>query len=387
MSIPRWIVRLIAIAAVLLLASPPPALVAERVSAPSGGRLYLPIAIRPREPIGLIATPAELRLTKALADAGAEPSHTAVRKLLEDAADGLAFTPCALAHYTSEAGSDCLSDSARYAFVLALAYHLTNNSLYAERSATIIRTWYQTLVAIDPQPPNDTNQPWLDWSRLAPALTWAADLLEGAPGWTDADRIQYRAMLVGKVLVLGQKASEERNNNWADSGLVLRLTVAIYASIPDERAAAITRWKALLDYGMAADGSLIEENRRGTSGLGYNEGALSAKTVFAELLRRRGDSSLYGYRTPRGVGLKNGWDFLAPQVVSAYNGLCVWPYTPDHCVNYSSKTGWEIAYARWHAPAYLFNGPIALERPYRWVNASDPGYSTLLFGNLDIADS
>jgi hypothetical protein len=383
-STPRWIVHLIAIVAVLLLASPPSALVAERPSADSGGRLYLPIVVRPREPIGLITTPGELRLTKALADTGVEPSRTAVRKLFDDADDGLQFTPCALAYYTSEDGSDCLSDSARYAFVLALAFRLTYDARYAEHAAAIIRKWHTTLVAIDPQPPNDSNQPWLDWSRLAPAMTWAADLLEGAPGWTDVDRAQYRAMLVGKVLAMGQKASA-RTNNWADSGLVLRLTIAIYANIPSERAAATARWKALLDYGMAADGSLIEENRRGSSGLGYNAGALSAKTVFAELLRRRGDGSLYEYRTPRGVGLKNGWDFLAPQVISAHNGLCVWPYTPDHCVDYSSKTGWEIAYARWRAPAYLVNGPIGLERPYRWVNASDPGYSTLLFGNLDIS--
>ena len=70
----------------------------------------MPIAARPRDPIGLITTPAELRNTKALADLGVEPSRTAVRKLLDDADDGLAFTPCALAHYTSEAGADCLAD-------------------------------------------------------------------------------------------------------------------------------------------------------------------------------------------------------------------------------------------------------------------------------------
>lgn len=383
MSIPRPIARLIAIAAVLLM-TPAPARVATRPSAGLDSRLYLPLVVRPHEPIGLVTTPAELSATKALADAGLEPSRTAVRKLLDDADDGLLFAPCALAHYTSEAGSDCLSESAQYAFVLALAYRLTYDPRYAEHAAAIIRTWSTTLVAIDPQPPNDTNQPWLDWSRLAPALTWAADLLEGAPGWTDVDRALFRTMLVGKVLAVGQKASA-RTNNWADAGLVLRLTIAIYADVPSERAAATTRWKALLDYGMAADGSLIEENRRGTNGLGYNAGAMSLKTVFAELLRRRGDGSLYEYRTPRGVGLKTGWDFLAPQVVGAHAGACIWPYTPDHCVDYSSKTGWEIAYARWHAPAYLLNGPIALERPYRWVNASDPGYSTLLFGNLNIA--
>ena len=48
------------------------------------------------------------------------------------------------------------------------------------------------------------------------------------------------------------------------------------------------------------------------------------------------------------------------------------------------KSGWEIAYARWRAPAYL--GPIGLERPYRWSDAADPSYSTLLFANLNIGE-
>jgi hypothetical protein len=368
----------------LLLATPPPAHLAGRSSTDLGSQIYLPLVVRAREPIGLITTPAELRAIKALADAGVEPSHTAVRKLLDDADEGLLFVPCALAHYTTEAGSDCLNDSAHYAYALALTYHVTSDPRYAEHAAALIRAWPTTLIAIDPQEPNDWDQPWLDWSRWAPAMTWAADLLEGTSSWTQADREQYRAMLVGKVLEMGRKAST-RQNNWADAGNVLRLTIAIYAELPAEQTAAIADWKALLDYGLNADGSLPEENDEEEDGLAYNQVAMSLKTVFAELLRRRGDASLYDYRTPRGVGLKTGWDFLAPQVVSAHAGLCVWPYTPDHCVRYSSKTGWEIAYARWRAPAYLANGPIALERPFRWNNASDPGYSTLLFGNLDIS--
>jgi hypothetical protein len=168
---------------------------------------------------------------------------------------------------------------------------------------------------------------------------------------------------------------------------LLRLSVAIYAHLPQERDAAVASWKQKLDgepqpdgswrYGMLPDGSLAEENRRGADGLSYNQGALSLKTVFAEIMRRQFDPSLYDYRTPRGVGLKNGWDFLAPQVVAAHAGLCMWPYTPAGCVKYSNRSGWEVAYAYWHDPAYL--GPIQLHRPYQWSNWADPGYSTLLY--------
>ena len=370
-------------------ASPSPAHASRpsRIPPASGHELYLPIVARPREPIGFVTTPAELAATKALADQGFAPSRSAVITLMRTANEGLAFTPCAVAYYTTDTGSDCLNQSAQYAFVLAMAYRMTYDSRYATQAAAIIRAWYTTLAAIDPD-----SQTRLDWSRWTPSLTWAADLLDGTPAWTDDDRQQFTAMLVNKLLAIGKDAAA-RTNNWADAGNLLWLTIAIYAKLPDERAAAIANWKLKLDgvpqpdatwaYGMAPDGSLSEENRRGASGLAYNQGALSYKTVFAEIMRRQGDGSLYIYTTPRGVGLKNGWDFLAQQVVNAHAGVCAWPYTPDHCVNYSNKTGWEIAYARWHALAYL--GPILLERPYQWSDASDPSYSTLLFANLDLS--
>jgi hypothetical protein len=349
---------------------------------------------RPREPVGLIVTPADLRAAKALADGGVEPSRGAVITLLRAAADALAAPRCAVAVYSTAIGADCLDESAQHAFVLALAYHVTGDGRYSTQSAAIIRGWFTTLTAIDTL---DDSQAELDWSRLAPALIWSADLLEGTPGWSNSDRTLFTAMLQSKVLPMA-KGITARANNWADAGNLTWLAVALYANMPAERSAAIASWKLKLDgvhlangsweSGMATDGSLPEENRRDTKGLQYNQGALGLKTVFAEMLRRAGDGSLYSYTTPRGVGLTDGWDFLAPQVVSAYNhesgGPCDWPYTTDHCVDYANKSAWEIAYARWHEPAYL--GPIMLDRPYQWSNAADPSYSTLLFGNLTIGE-
>jgi Alginate lyase len=347
--------------------------------------IYLPVVLRASEPLGLIVTPAELRSTRALADQGQDPSAKAVRVLLRRAADDMAFQPCAMAVYTTDTGEDCLNQSAHYTLVLALAYYMTDDPAYANKAAAIIRSWYTTLVSIDAT----DKQTQLDWSRWMPAMIWGADLLEGTPGWTRADRQRFSAMLV-KVLPKGQQAAE-KTDNWADAGNVLRLTIALYADLPAERAAATASWKLKIDgiqassgwsYGMLGDGSLADENRRGVDGLRYNQVALSSKTVFAEITRRRGDGSLYSYKTPRGVGLKNGWDFLASHVVSARQGVCNWPYTADKCVDYSNKSGWELAYAYWRNPAYL--GPIGLARPYGWSDWSDPSYSTLLFSNLSI---
>ncbi len=367
-------------------ADPEPAIGAPQATSVN---LYLPLMMRQIAPsLGMITTPAELKAAKALADQGQEPSRSAVIVLMRTVEDALEMAPCAVANYTTDVGVDCLNESSQYAFVLALAYRMTDNPLYGQRAAAFIRIWYATLVTID----RDDSQTQLDWSRMAPAMIWAADLLGGTPVWTDVDRQAFSAMLVDKVLVQGQEASKRRNN-WADAGNMLRLTIAVYARLPDERAAVIANWKQKLDgmqqaantwsYGMLPDGSLAEENRRGEDGLAYNQGALSSKTVFAEILRRQGDSSLFSYKTPRGVGLKDGWDFLAQYVVDASKGQNTWPYTADHYVEYSNKSGWEIAYAYWREPAYL--GPIELERPYQWGDWADPGYSTLLFGNLNLS--
>lgn len=349
--------------------------------------MFIPVIMRPLVPGGIVTTPAQLALTKTQADIGVEPSRGAIKSLLKNADAALQATPCAIVSYTTSAGDNCLNEASESTLVLAMAYWVTGDPRYSSKAAEFIRAWSSELVQIDA---ND-DQAQLDWSRFAPAMIWGAELLDGTPGWTPADRQKFTAMLVGVVLPQGQQAAK-RTNNWADAGNLLRLSVAVYANLPDERKAAIASWKAMLDgvrqsdgswlYGMLPDGSLAEENRRGADGLSYNQGALSVKTVFAEIVRRQGDGSLYSYRTPRGVGLKNGWDFLAPQVLSADAGACAWPYTTDHCVDYSNRSGWEIAYAYWRDPVYL--GPLALHRPYQWSNWADPSYSTVMFGSLNI---
>ena len=351
-------------------------------------KIYLATIRHPLTPTGIVTTPAQLATTKAQADSGVEPSRSAVKSLLENATEALSDQPCGVALYTTSSGNSCLNKSSENALVLAMAYWMTGDPRYSSKAADFIRVWSNTLVQIDAS----DSQAQLDWSRLAPALIWGAELLDGAPGWTAADRQTLTAVLVSLALPQGRLAAE-RTNNWADAGNLLRLSIAVYANLPTEREAAIVDWKAMLDgvpqsdgswkYGMLPDGSLAEENRRAEDGLSYNQGALSIKTVFAEILRRQGDESLYSYRTPRGVGLKNGWDFLAPQVVNANNGACTWPYTPDHCVDYSNRSGWEVAYAYWHASDYL--GPLSLHRPYQWSNWADPGYSTVMFGALNIS--
>lgn len=376
----------------LVAALPGPALARRSLPAPPAAKLdhqlYLPAISRPRPPLGMVIQPSELAISKGQFDLQAEPGRSAVKSIFKRANAALGAAPCAVAHYTTAAGYDCLNQSAEYAYLLGIAYRMSGEPAYSEKGAAFITVWLDTLASVDA----GDDQAQLDWGRLVPALIWGADLLTSAPGWGEAER----ARLIGwlKQHALGQaKAAAARANNWADAGNLLWLSVAVYAGLPSEREAAVDSWKLKLDgvpqpgggwrYGMLPEGSLEEENRRGADGLGYNMQALSMKTMFAEIMQRQGDSALYSYVTPRGVGLKNGWDFLAPRAMDAFAGRCTWPYTPSRCVKAANRSGWELAYARWHAPAYL---PVVLEhRPYSWSNWADPGYSTALYGSLNLS--
>jgi hypothetical protein len=374
-----------------------PALPAQlRSAADAPFTVFVPMARRPRPPLGMIIQPSELMLAKAQYDARLEPARTAVRSLFKNAGEAMADTPCAVATYTTSAGYDCLNRASENAYLLALAYRMTGNTAYSDKGAAFIHAWMDTLTSVD----MSDDQANLDWSRLMPAMIWGADLLTSTPSWGEGDRAAFMSF-VRKYALPQAKLAAQRRNNWADAGNLLWLSVAVYANMPSERDAAVANWKKLLNgqpdtsgaalsdkcidsdwvYGMCRDGSITEENRRDDA-LSYNQAAMSMKTVFAEIRRRQGDGSLYTYRTPRGVGLKNGWDFLAPKVVDAFAGRCSWPYSANHCVPEANRSGWEVAYAYWRSPAYL---PVLAEhRPYTWSNWADPGYSTALYGSLNL---
>lgn len=360
--------------------------------------VFVPIARRPRPPLGMIIQPSELLFAKAQYDARIEPARTAVRSLFKNADEAMGDTPCAVSVYTNtvKQGYDCLNLASENAYLLAVAYRMTGNTAYSDKSAEFIRVWMRTLTTIN----GGEKQSNLDWSRLMPAMIWGADLLTSTPGWGEGDRAEFIAFL-RKFALPQAKLAAQRRNNWADAGNLLWLSVAVYANLPSERSAAVANWKKILNgqpdgsgaalkdscidtdwvYGMCRDGSLTEENRRDDA-LSYNQAAMSIKTVFAEVLRRQGDGSLYTYRTPRGVGLKNGWDFLAPKVMDAFAKRCTWPYPANSCVPPANRSGWEVAYAYWRSPAYL---PVLAEhRPYTWSNWADPGYSTALYGSLNL---
>lgn len=355
------------------ISSPPPS------SAQSQHQSFLPFIVTVNNPQGILISPTELR--ERLSIAQKEPDMAkALRSLQRDTDKAMAFKICAVADYY-ESDATCLNESSQYAWVLALSYQIYGKAEYAQKSSEIIDSWSKTLRSID----SEEKQNWLDWSRWSAAMVWAADLLEGSPYWTSAHEQRFQAMLQKHVLPQAKSAAQ-RINNWGDAGNVLWLSIALYNNLPNERQAAIANWKFLMEGkrvngvwegGMNPDGSLQEENDRGDAALSYNQVALSSKTVFAEILRRNGDGSLYSYTNSRGVGLRNGWAFLAPHIVASQTSSCIWPYSNNNCVNYSNKSGWELAYAYWQDPAFM--APIQLTRPYGWSNWSDPSYSTVLF--------
>ena len=169
-----------------------PLLLAQlRSAAEAPFTVFVPIARRPRPPLGMIIQPSELLFAKAQYDARIEPARTAVRSLFKNADEAMGDTPCAVATYTTSAGYDCLNRASENAYLLAVAYRMTGNTGYSDKGAAFIHAWMDTLKSVD----MSDDQANLDWSRLVPAMIWGADLLTSTPGWGEGDRAEFIAFL------------------------------------------------------------------------------------------------------------------------------------------------------------------------------------------------
>lgn len=172
---------------------------------------------------------------------------------------------------------------------LALLYRITGEERYAAKCAELLRTWF-----LDPERGMNPNMTYaqlirgrktlrgtgiIDARRLGYALC-SARLIEDAPAWTNADRVELRAWASAFLYWLehsvnGRKEMAAQNNHglWYDA---IRIMAASAAGEP-ERVREIAERSLAPRFArqVAADGSLPEELAR-TLSLHYTAFALEA---------------------------------------------------------------------------------------------------------------
>jgi len=224
----------------------------------------------------------------------------------------------------------------------AMAFHLTEEREYA----AAVREKLLELPSTFGYGGNNysgSNQCILNLSWYLPGFIIAADLIEGYEGWSESDKRSFQRWLAKEAYPKVEWASDVRSNNWGAAGSATAAMIADYlvdypgdlhsrtgdVSVADAYRMARQRQLDRFDgnsymdnygcvsargQGIRPDGGIPFELVRGTSGCDagwikdldsswiYLQTFMQGAVMHAELLLRRGDTSLYTNETRTGAG-------------------------------------------------------------------------------------
>lgn len=276
-----------------------------------------------------MTTPFELSNINAKAQQGIEPYRSAVNSLMSNAGAPSNW-PYGIVDPTNR---DQLHGASALVYAKALAFRLKGDEAFAASAREKILELSRTTTCSNDY--SGGNGCILTLSRHIPAYIAAADLLEGYPGWTAADKQAFQIWLRDQVYRFTDWASDERSTNWGSVGSAATQYIADYFAnsglmLIDRKGTAFTprqayneaRQRALdrntgnsymynsvcstsVGNGIQSHGGIPEETGRGTTGCtgsylltndssySYMVAHLSGTLAQSELLLRRGDRSLF----------------------------------------------------------------------------------------------
>lgn len=295
---------------------------------------------------GYLTTPEELRDIARKAKEGIEPYRKNVADLLEFVGEpdhwphGELSGEVTVRGGSSSKPEQLSDDAAKLVYGKAIAYHLTDDERFAASAREHILDFTDTTFPLSGTW-NDGNQIILNLARGGTPYIYAADLLEPWEGWSESDKRDYQRWLGEHVYPLVSWTSRVRKNNWGTAGSLAAAAIADYLHDADwtlreqqpvqtqmspaeayrvhnalqvGRQSGDVAWKmdaktpeahGLDLWGILPSGGIPEEIRRGDNavdapafsdsdkGTSYTQSYIEHLTAHAEMLRRRGDSSLY----------------------------------------------------------------------------------------------
>lgn len=362
---------------------------------------------------GYLTTPAELRQIKSKSDSGIAPYKKAVQSLLTYAG-APNYWPYGFVDPTDR---DVLQRAAALVYAKGLAYGLTGDQGYAASAREKILELSTTNTCSNTY--SGSNGCILTLSRHMPGYIAAADLIEDYAGWYTGDKTIFQIWLRDKVYRFTDWASDDRSTNWGSVGSASTQYIADYFTgsgliLTDRNGAPFSPhdayWEArqrALDrvnsnpymgnsvctattgLGIRPYGGIPEETGRGSTGCdgtylladddsySYMQTHLSGTVLQAELLLRRGDSSLLDNIKPDGGG-----SILKAILYVIENPSD--PTPPNHSWNWinSRKSILEIAYRYYRHPA--IGRQLGIGTSSRHIagdgNSALPHFATLTHG-------
>ncbi|BAC74609.1 alginate lyase [Streptomyces avermitilis] len=222
------------------------------------------------------------------------------------------------------------------AYDLSLAWYYTGRKQYAEKAATVLRTWFLApATRMNPHLNHGQFIPCkydgraigiIDFSQSYTSVLDALAILDtGAPGWSRADRtamrawnVDYRDWLVNSAFGAEEGAAKNNHGTFYD----MQLAALAYATGDTDlaRRTVLGARAGRIAPQIAADGSQPQELTR-TRSWHYSTFDLVAYTRLAAIGRHVG-VDLWAYEGPDGQSLFKAVDYLLP----AATGAAPWPH-------------------------------------------------------------
>jgi len=252
----------------------------------------------------------ELEIIKQRIRSNVEPQKTTYAQLLAEAAKQLNFVPDApytmniMGGYEPNSNLEEMREwlwrNCHAAYTCALAYALTDDSVYAEKTREVLMDWANMMTTFTG---GDRGLQLGSW--FSPML-YAADLIDHYAGWTSSDRINFKYWWRNNCLVHTIDVMRSKDNNWKDAGLlgvfsaavVLEDTLLLKEGLIQLKSYFFSRtdnyvqnpgpgWKIKKDsHGVYLPREVVRND--GSSGLTYTAYALTTMTQCFEIARYAG---------------------------------------------------------------------------------------------------
>ena len=203
-------------------------------------------------------------------------------------------------HRKNVAGMD---SDAYAAYATALAYRLSGDKKYGEKSLYFLKAWYTINKAYSGYDGE------LALARSACGLLIAAELMNDTELWSVVERNQFNRWVVDVYQKSGNSI-RNRKNNWADWG---RYASLLSASITENRAEVnenVRLIKSDLFTKIAPDGHMPEEVGRNADGMWYTYFSLSPLTAASWIAYNITGENIFELESSEGASIKKAVDFL-----------------------------------------------------------------------------
>ncbi|BBH24116.1 hypothetical protein Back11_54610 [Paenibacillus baekrokdamisoli] len=212
--------------------------------------------------------------------------------------------------------SSTLQDDVKAAYVSAIAYALTGNASYGNKTVEILNDWAYTNTDLG----DDDSTLVMTYAGVG--LIQAAELVSSFKGWQSDDKSKFKSWVSNVFLKKAANVNKNLLNNWGAWGVYGAISGYRFLDDPIHVKEEIRLIQSKIDSQIAADGSISTETSRGAGGLRYTYFYLSPLTAAAQIAFDSEGTDLFHWISPSGRTIKSALDYLLYYIQHPSK----WPY-------------------------------------------------------------